>query len=788
MKAEQEYTARQIVVLKGLEAVRKRPAMYIGSTGTTGLHHLVYEVVDNSIDEALAGYCDKIRIIIYDDESVSIEDNGRGIPVDIHPEEGVSGVEVVLTTLHAGGKFEKKAYKVSGGLHGVGISVVNALSKQLIVEIKRDGRIWYQKFKRGIPVESLKAVGKTKKTGTFIRLWPDDEIFETTEFSFEKISQRARELAFLNKGLMIEVLDERNGKKVSYRYTGGIIEFVKYLNKGKEKLCNPIYISGEKDDTEVEIALMYNKGYREEILSFVNNVKTVEGGTHLSGFKSGLTRVINGYISKFGLSKNLKFDITGDDTREGIVAVISTKVKEPQFEGQTKTKLGNSEVKGIVESIVNEKLYEFFENNPQVAKRIAQKVIESARVREAARKAKEVARRKGALDSFNLPGKLADCQEKDPSMSEIFIVEGESAGGSAKQGRDRRFQAILPLKGKILNVEKANIEKLLNNNEVKTIISALGAGFGNDSFNEEKLRYHKVIIMTDADVDGSHIRTLLLTLFFRNMKPLVEGGYLYIAQPPLYKVKRGKQEKYLKDENEFEQLLISRAKDELKVRFKNGEEIEGGASKSFTKMVFYAKKLLKNLSKKRFPEDVLGNLFRFSVEKGYGVNDEYFERLSLHLQAKGYDAEVCERGVRIMYKESPAIVRPVVINNSLIESVEFEEMIELMKMIEKKGGFPVVLSIGNSEYSILDVGELTGKLEDILKKGMYVQRYKGLGEMNPSQLWETTMDPKRRKLKKVTVEDAEEADKILRTLMGDEVAPRRKFIEENALSVRNLDI
>ncbi len=788
MDKKQEYTARQIVILKGLEAVRKRPAMYIGSTGPAGLHHLVYEIVDNSIDEALAGYCDRIKIVLYDDGSVSVEDNGRGIPVDIHPDEGVSGVEVVLTTLHAGGKFEKKAYKVSGGLHGVGISVVNALSRQLVVEVKRDGKIWHQKFKRGVPVEPLKPIGKSKKTGTFIRIWPDDEIFETTEFSFEKIQTRARELAFLNSGLTIEVFDERTGKKASFKYNGGLKEFVKFLNKGKEKLCEPIYFSGGREDVEVEIALLYNKGYREEILTFVNNVKTVEGGTHLSGFKAGLTRVINTYMNKYGFSKNLKFEITGDDTREGIVAVISTKVREPQFEGQTKTKLGNSEVKGIVESIVNEKLYDFFENNPTTAKRIISKVVESARAREAARRAKEVARRKGALDSFNLPGKLADCQEKDPSMSEIFLVEGESAGGSAKQGRDRRFQAILPLKGKILNVEKANIEKLLSNEEVKTIISALGAGFGEDGFDEKKLRYHKVIIMTDADVDGSHIRTLLLTLFFRNMKPLVEGGYLYIAQPPLYKVKRGKQEKYLKDESEFEHFLLSRAKDELTVYMKSGKELKSSKARDFSSKVFSVLKLEDKLSRKKFPKEILDKLIEFSLKHGYDVDEEFFEKLSDYFTSFGFDSEVCERGVKVVFSESPAVERTVVINYSLIESVEFEDMVDLIKLINEEGGFPIELKVGGSSMSVTDFSELTMKLSDILKKGIYVQRYKGLGEMNPEQLWETTMDPQKRKLKRVTVEDAEEADRIFRILMGDEVSPRRKFIEENALNVKNLDI
>ncbi len=784
-----EYSAEDIVVLKGLEPVRKRPAMYIGSTGVQGLHHLVYEVLDNSIDEALAGYCDHIKVRINDDGSITVEDNGRGIPVDIHPEEGKSALEVVMTVLHAGGKFDKKAYQVSGGLHGVGISVVNALSKQLIVEVKRDGKVWVQKFKRGIPVSEVKPVGNTKKTGTKVTLWPDDEIFETVNFNYETIKNRVMELAFLNKGLKIELFDDRVGKGEVFQYKGGIEEFVKYLNRNKQPLFSkPIYFEGEKNDVKLEIAIQYNKSYNESILSFVNNVNTIEGGTHLSGFKSGLTRAINSYMLKYNLNKGVKFDITGDDFREGITAVISVKVKEPQFEGQTKTKLGNSEVKGIVESIVNENLFDYLENNPTVAKRIITKAIDAARVRETARKAKELARRKSVLNGANLPGKLADCQEKDPSKSEIYIVEGESAGGSAKQGRDRRFQAILPLKGKIINIEKANIERVLENEEIKTIISALGTGVGKDSFELEKLRYHKVIIMTDADVDGSHIRTLLLTFFFRQMRELLENGFLYIAQPPLFKVKRGKEERYLKDERELNQFLLNRVEEEIRVRTSKGTILKGSRLRNFTKKLIIIDEYFSKLEKRKIDRRVVDIIVKEIIERGNGrENGAFLEALYRILESEGFIVSFEDEIITVSFEEggSPRKFR---IDKDFLNSYIIDEIIWVEVFFRKSGGAPFTIELGQYSEIVENKSLLSKKIMEVAQRGLYIQRYKGLGEMNPNQLWETTMDPYRRRLKRVTMEDALAADSLFSILMGNNVGPRRSFIEENALEVKNLDI
>jgi DNA gyrase subunit B len=648
-----EYSAKNINVLKGLEAVRKRPAMYIGDISTRGLHHLVNEVVDNSIDEALAGYADYITVTLNKDDSVTVEDNGRGIPVDMHPEEKKSALEIVMTVLHAGGKFDKDTYKVSGGLHGVGVSVVNALSKWLRAEVKRDGKVYFQEYRQGFPQKPVAEIGKAKKgeTGTKVTFMPDDEIFKVTKFKFDTLAERMRELAYLNKNITIKVVDERDGEEEIFHFKGGLIEFVKYLDETRASMHKPVYIEGERDNTPIEISFQYNDSYSENIFSYVNNINTHEGGTHLVGFKTALTRTLNNYAAKNKLIKSDKITLTGDDFREGLTAVISVKVAEPQFEGQTKTKLGNSETKSAVETLVGEKLAEFLEENPSVGKKIIEKCARAAEAREAARKARDLTRRKNALDGMNLPGKLADCSITDPEHCEIYIVEGDSAGGSAKQGRDRRFQAILPLKGKILNVEKAKLTKILENNEIKAIISAIGAGLGTD-FDHNKARYGKVILMTDADVDGSHIRTLLLTFLYRHMKDLITSGKVYIAQPPLYKIKKGKQEMYAFDEKE---------RDEILKRFKaNGKDD---------------------------PEEIINE----QIEEG---------------------------------------------------SV----------------------------------------------KGVLISRYKGLGEMNPGQLWETTMNPETRTILQVTLESAATADKIFETLMGDAVEPRREFIEKNAKYVKNLDV
>ena len=785
----ESYTAEDIQVLKGLEPVRKRPAMYIGSTGAQGLHHLVYEVLDNSIDEALAGYCDYIKVTINSDGSVTVEDNGRGIPVDIHPEEKRSALEVVMTVLHAGGKFDKKAYQVSGGLHGVGISVVNALSKQLIVEVRRDGKVWSQRYVRGVPKTKLKVIGETKKTGTKVTLWPDDDIFETVVFNYETIRNRLMELAFLTRGLKIEFWDDRVGKGEVFHYKGGIEEFVKYLNQNKQPLFKkPIYISGEIEDVKLEIAIQYNRSYNEKILSFVNNVNTIEGGTHLSGFKTGLTRAINSYIEKYNLNKGIKFEIKGDDFREGMTAVISVKVKEPQFEGQTKTKLGNSEVKGLVEKVVNEKLKFFLEENPSVAKLIIEKAINAARVREAARKAKELARRKTILNGASLPGKLADCQENDPSKSEIYIVEGESAGGSAKQGRDRRFQAILPLKGKIINIEKANIERVLENEEIKTIISALGTGVGKDNFDLEKLRYHKIIIMTDADVDGSHIRTLLLTFFFRQMKAIVEGGFLYIAQPPLFKVKRGKEERYLKDERELNQYLLARVEEEMTLKTSKGTTVKGTKLREITKSLILIRDYLEKLKKRKIDKRVVDIVLKVVIENvKHREEDIILEKIYRVLESEGFIVSFDE-GMITIYLDDIGTSKKFRIDRDFVNSYLIDEMLSVDEFFKSKGDAPFTISIGQYKEEVEDREKLADKIMEVAQRGLYIQRYKGLGEMNPNQLWETTMDPYKRRLKRVTMEDALAADNLFSILMGNNVVPRRSFIEENALEVKNLDI
>ena len=799
-----DYKADNIKVLEGLEAVRKRPGMYIGDTSERGLHHLVYEVVDNSIDEALAGHCDKIDVTIHIDNSVTVVDNGRGIPVDIHKTEKVSAAEVVLTKLHAGGKFDKASYKVSGGLHGVGVSVVNALSETLEVEIKRDGKVYQQSYKRGEPQGSLKEVGKSKERGTRVTFKPDTQIFETIDFSFDILSQRLRELAFLNRGVKITIEDERSQKKHELFYKGGIVSFVEHLNRAKSPIHSKvIYLQGEKEGIDVEIAMQWNDGYAENIFSFANNINTMEGGTHLIGFKSALTRTINSYAIDSGQLKKDDENLQGEDVREGLMAVISVKVPEPQFEGQTKTKLGNSEVKGIVEALVNERLSNYLAEHPADAKKIVMKGVEAARVREATRKAKDLARRKGALDSGSLPGKLADCQERDPALSEIYLVEGDSAGGSAKQGRDRRNQAILPLKGKILNVEKARFDKMLSSQEIRLMITALGTGVKED-YDAAKLRYHSIVIMTDADVDGSHIRTLLLTFFYRQMPDLVEKGHLFIAQPPLYKVKRGKQERYIKDETGLEDYLIEIGTEDIRVRTSsNGNGLTGQPLQAFIKKVLRWEKLMAVAARKRRSRSVLEALLLEQDFSEETLGDEKaLKKFQTDLESYINLVAPDEAPLSCLLEEDPehncfklfCATRSngtglrTVIDRELLTSVEYKELKRLFGELMSPGSPPYSVENGEQKAKLRSFTELAGYILEGGKKGQYIQRYKGLGEMNPEQLWETTMNPETRVLLQVRVEDAVEANDIFSTLMGDEVEPRRKFIEEHALTVKNLDI
>ncbi|MBI2412850.1 MAG: DNA topoisomerase (ATP-hydrolyzing) subunit B [Deltaproteobacteria bacterium] len=801
------YDEKSIKVLGGLEAVRKRPAMYIGSTGPMGLHHLVYEVVDNSVDEALAGFCKNIDVMIHEDNSVTIIDDGRGIPVKMHPEKKKPTVEVVLTELHAGGKFENKAYKVSGGLHGVGVTVVNFLSEWLEIEIKRDGQVFHQKYERGRPVKALSVEGKTKKTGTTVTFKPDGSIFEATEFSFDTLSQRLRELSFLNAGIRITIKDERADDKFhEFQYKGGIVSFVEHLNKSKSPIHpKVVYINGEKESIQMEMALQWNDSYNENIFSYANNINTTEGGTHMVGFKSALTRCINNYASTRGLLKDVKESLQGDDVREGLTAVISVKLPNPQFEGQTKTKLGNSEVEGYVKSIVNDKLAAFLEENPSVAKKIIQKAVDGARAREAARRAKEIIRRKGALDSSALPGKLADCQETNPALSEIFIVEGDSAGGSAKQGRDRRFQAILPLKGKILNVEKARFDKVLSNEEIRTIIMALGCGIGNDDFNPEKLRYHRIIIMTDADVDGSHIRTLLLTFFYRQMKSLAENGHLYIAEPPLFKVKRGKDERYLKDESSLEDFIFDLAEEGITVSPKGKKSaIQGKPLLSMLKKIARLQRSLGRIEKRGRDSDIIGVLAlhdSLDVESLRSERDvkSLVDTLDKHLKSIRPDSRPSEFTIEADSEHGAfrvkctsrrnGLVIETSIDRDLLNSPEFQDLRTLARSLKDAGEPPFTLKDNNgNETEAPTFKDLVDRVLEIGKKGLGIQRYKGLGEMNPEQLWETTMDPEKRILLQVKVEDAIEADAIFTKLMGDVVEPRREFIERHALEVSNLDI
>jgi DNA gyrase subunit B len=791
---KESYTAEDIKILKGLEAVRKRPAMFIGSTGIEGLHHLVYEVVDNSVDESLAGYCKNIEVIIHHDGSCTVIDDGRGIPTGPHPDdpEGRTAAEVALTELHAGGKFESKAYRISGGLHGVGVSVVNALSEWFDVEIKQNGNVYQQHYERGTPVGPLNVVGKTKGRGTKVTFKADPEIFEVLDFSYDILTQRLRELAFLNRDLKITLSDERTEKEQVFHYSGGIVSFVEHLNKNKTTLHHkPIYVSGEKEDIIVEIALQYNDGYTETIFTFANNINTKEGGTHLIGLKSALTRTVNSYAISSGLLKNGKESFSGEDIREGLTAVINVKLMSPQFEGQTKMKLGNSEVKGIVESIVNEGLGTYFEENPSVARKIVEKALQAARAREAARKARELTRRKGAFEDSGLPGKLADCSEKDPALSEIFIVEGDSAGGSAKQGRDRRSQAILPLRGKILNVEKARFDKMLTSEEIRVLITALGTGIGPEDFDISKIRYHKVILMTDADVDGAHIRTLLLTFFYRQMPQVIEQGYLYIAQPPLFKVKKGKTEKYIQNETEMQSMLFELASEDLEIPIK-GQSVKGKALIPHLKRLYRFQRLAEWLERRRKDPELLQFLLSSGINKNTLKDRMKFEELlrlikekekGIHIGEIQLDEEHQTYGVEIRrdnYKLN--------LDTNFLTSPEFRELENLYTIIRDLGEPPYSIQTKEGSKELFASSALLETVFVTAKKGLTIQRYKGLGEMNPGQLWETTMDPERRTLLHVNTQDSVKADEIFTILMGDQVDPRREFIITYALEARNIDI
>jgi DNA gyrase subunit B len=792
-KGGHQYDAKSIKVLGGLEAVRLRPAMYIGSTGEMGLHHLVWEVVDNSVDEAMAGFADEVNVTVHADNSVTVVDNGRGIPVDMHATEKRPAAEVVLTVLHAGGKFDSDTYKVSGGLHGVGVSVVNALSDWLELEIQRDGAVWEQTYEKGKPTSKLKQTGKTRKTGTKVTFHPDATIFEKTAFSYDTLATRLREYAFLNKGLKITLADERTEKSAEFRFTGGIAEFVKHLNRGKTTLHDsPIYMEGKKGNVEIEIALQYNDTYGENVFAFANTINTVDGGTHLSGFRSALTRSINNFASANGMLKEQKDEvsITGDDVREGLVAVVSVRLPQPQFEGQTKGKL-NSDIKGDVEQLVNEKLGEWFDKHSTVARRIIGKCIDAARAREAARKARELTRRKSALDSSGLPGKLADCQERDPSRCELFVVEGESAGGSAKQGRDRKYQAILPLKGKILNVEKARYDKMLGHEEIRAIITALGTGIGKDDFDAGKLRYHKIILMTDADVDGSHIRTLLLTFFFRHMKELIDRGHVYIAQPPLYRVKRGKSERYIRDERDFARELMKRATEDHVVKAKEGVMLQGSGLTSFLLNIQEYNATLSKLGRRL--KEV--GLVEVLAESGLDKKTEFEDKKALEKLLKEIEKSKLKLEGKVTFDEEHSLYEIQFgapgnqkINWALASTPDYKRLRALAKQIEEYNKPPFTISRNGDKATKEKATDVLGYVMEDAKKDFTITRFKGLGEMNPAQLWETTMNAESRTLLQVKLEDVVEAEKIFTTLMGENVEDRRKFIEDNALDVVNLDI
>jgi DNA gyrase subunit B len=793
----ENYTAEDIKVLKGLDAVRKRPGMYIGDTDDiTGLHHMVYEVVDNAIDEALAGYADHVQVTIHIDNSVTVEDNGRGIPVDIHKEEGRSAAEVIMTELHAGGKFDNNSYKVSGGLHGVGVSVVNFLSEWLELEIARDGNIWRQRYERGLPVVAIEKGEKTTRRGTRVTFKADHEIFSVTEMNFETLSQRLRELSFLNSGIQIDIKDERSDKHHEFRYEGGIVSFVRDLNKNKTPLHeNPIFIRDEKDGEQVEIALQWNDGYSDNIYTFTNTIKNTDGGTHLVGFKGALTRTVNKYVVETGVLEKLKLSLEGDDIREGLTAIISIKIRDPKFSSQTKDKLVSSHVKTWVEQVVNERLADYFEENPREMKRIIEKIIDAARGREAARKARDLTRRKGALDSASLPGKLADCSERDPRFCEIYFVEGDSAGGSAKQGRDRRFQAILPLKGKILNVEKARLDKMLSSEEIRVMITALGTGIGADDFSIAKLRYHRIIIMTDADVDGSHIRTLILTFFYRHMKEVIDRGHLYIAQPPLFKITQNKKDTYLKDESEKSRFLMSRIAESIELTPEGGIAIRGEALINMLQRMEEFRTHARKLAVRGIPRAALELLVRTHFIDRTALEDEArLAELAQALTAEGFlDAkvvrdEVTETSVIQFRAGNNGSGKTFTINHELLGQYEFRQLVKAYEQLSAFGLPPYSVKLGEDTTVYTNIDELLEQIYKLAEKGLTIQRYKGLGEMNPEQLWDTTMNPETRRLLQVTIQDGVVADEIFTILMGDQVEPRRVFIQDNALEVKNLDI